>query len=58
MEDKKVDRRSLKTQRQIKEALCELLTIKELRHITIQEISDKADIHRVTFYKHYYILTA
>ena len=54
MEDKKVDRRSLKTQRQIKEALCELLTIKELRHITIQEISDKADIHRVTFYKHYY----
>lgn len=54
MEDKKVDRRSLKTQKQIKEALCVLLTKKALRHITIQELSDEADIHRVTFYKHYY----
>lgn len=26
---------------------------KGLRHITVQNISDKADIHRVTFYKHF-----
>ena len=54
MDEKKTDRRSLKTQKLIKEALAELLTEKELRQITVQEVSDKADIHRVTFYKHYY----
>ncbi|MCR4612032.1 MAG: TetR family transcriptional regulator C-terminal domain-containing protein [Lachnospiraceae bacterium] len=54
MPAKKKDKRAIKTQRQIKEALAELLTKKELRNITVQEISDKADVHRVTFYKHYY----
>jgi len=54
MDEKKTDRRSLKTQRLLKEALAELLTEKELRKITVQEVSDKADVHRVTFYKHYY----
>ena len=29
------------------------MTEKEIRHITVQDISDKADIHRVTFYKHF-----
>lgn len=53
MAEKKIDRRALKTQKQIKEALTELLTQKELRSITIQELCDKADIHRVTFYKHF-----
>ena len=54
MDEKKTDRRSLKTQRLLKEALAELLTEKELRQLTVQEVSDKADVHRVTFYKHYY----
>lgn len=54
MAEKKIDRRALKTQKQLKEALAELLAEKELRHITVQEVSDKADVHRVTFYKHYY----
>lgn len=53
MAEKKVDRRALKTQKQIKEALAKLLADKGLRHITVQEISDLADVHRVTFYKHY-----
>ena len=53
MDDKKVDRRALKTQRVLKESLAELLAKKELRHITVQELCDTADIHRVTFYKHY-----
>ena len=54
MEDKKTDRRSLKTQKLLKEALAEMLTEKELRKITVQEVSDRADVHRVTFYKHFY----
>ncbi|MBQ7203259.1 MAG: TetR/AcrR family transcriptional regulator [Eubacterium sp.] len=54
MAEKKVDRRTLKTQRAIKEALAELIAEKEIRHITVQELSDLADVHRVTFYKHYY----
>lgn len=54
MDDKKTDRRTLRTQKQLKESLAVLLTEKELRHITVQEVSDAADIHRVTFYKHYY----
>ena len=54
MDEKKTDRRTLKTQKQLKIALAELLAEKEIRHITIQELSDKADVHRVTFYKHYY----
>lgn len=53
MTEKKVDRRALRTQKQLKEALAELLAEKELRHITVQEVSDLADVHRVTFYKHY-----
>ena len=53
MDDKKTDRRTLKTRKAIFEGLAELLTEKELRNITVQELSDKVDIHRVTFYKHF-----
>ena len=53
MADKKTDRRTLKTRKAIFEGLAELLTEKELRNITVQELSDKVDIHRVTFYKHF-----
>lgn len=54
MSEKKIDRRALKTRKAVFEALAELLTEKELRKITVQELSDKADIHRVTLYKHFY----
>ena len=54
MEHNKPDRRSVKTQKCLKVALAELLQEKKLQHITVQEVSDKADVHRVTFYKHYY----
>ena len=53
MADNKTDRRTLKTRKAIFEALAELLCEKELRNITIQELSEKADIHRVTIYKHF-----
>ena len=53
METKKLDRRTLKTRKAIADALAELLTEKELQKVTVQEIADKADVNRVTFYKHY-----
>jgi hypothetical protein len=53
MAEKKTDRRTLKTKKALQEALSELLTEKQLQKITVQEIADKADVNRVTFYKHY-----
>ena len=53
MADKKTDRRTLRTRKAVFEALAELMAQKELRHITVQELADKADIHRVTLYKHF-----
>lgn len=54
MPDKKpVDRRTVKTKKMIRRALAELLQEKELRKITVQEIADKAEVSRFTFYKHY-----
>ena len=50
--EKKPDRRTLKTRKALRNGLAELLAEKELRKITVQEISDKADVNRVTFYKH------
>ena len=53
MSEKKTDRGTLKTRKAICAAFAELLYEKELHKITVQEISDKADVNRVTFYKHY-----
>jgi AcrR family transcriptional regulator len=53
MDSKKPDRRTLRTKKALCEALAQLLTTKELHRITVQEIADKADVNRVTFYKHY-----
>lgn len=47
------DRRIRRTKKALREALSELMMEKELRSITIQELSDKADVHRATFYAHY-----
>lgn len=49
----KIDRRIIKSQKAIKQSFLELLSKKKLDDITIQEISDKADINRRTFYLHY-----
>lgn len=48
------DRRVKKTKKALQYALAELMTHKELRKITVQELVDKADIHRATFYSHYH----
>lgn len=56
--EKKTDRRTLKTDKALRNALAELLSKKPLQKITVQEVSDKADVNRVTFYKHYYDIYA
>lgn len=49
----KVDRRILKTQEAIKNAVIELMAVKNFDDITIQDISDKANVSRGTIYLHY-----
>ncbi|WP_026693876.1 TetR/AcrR family transcriptional regulator [Peribacillus kribbensis] len=49
----KVDRRVQKSQEAIKKAFIELLSEKSFDHITIQDISDKANVGRRTIYDHY-----
>ena len=47
------DRRVRKTRRALQDALSELIGEKELHSITINELTERADIHRATFYAHY-----
>jgi AcrR family transcriptional regulator len=49
----KTDRRSLRTRKMLWEALIALIQEKDYAEITIQDIADKADVNRVTFYLHY-----
>jgi AcrR family transcriptional regulator len=49
----KVDRRIAKSQKAIKNALIELMSEKSLDDITIQDISDRANVSRGTIYLHY-----
>lgn len=49
----KDDRRVRKTKRSLRNGLAELMVNKELRSITVRELTDKVDIHRATFYAHY-----
>lgn len=47
------DRRTRKTSKAIQEALFSLMTEKQYHKITIQDIIDRADVGRATFYSHY-----
>jgi AcrR family transcriptional regulator len=49
----KIDRRILKTKRQLRQGLTELLEEKSVKDITVRELSDLVDINRGTFYLHY-----
>ena len=53
MAEQKQSRKALRTQRLIRTILAELLESKELKDITVQEIAEKADISRTTFYNYY-----
>ena len=50
---KKEDRRTAMTKRMLKEALTEMLKEKDIYHISIRELCERADINRTTFYKYY-----
>ena len=49
----RVDRRIIKSQQAIKTALIGLMSEKHFDDITIQDISDRADVSRKTIYLHY-----
>ncbi|QHZ47119.1 TetR/AcrR family transcriptional regulator [Bacillus sp. NSP9.1] len=48
-----VDRRIKRTSKCLRDAFIQLLKEKDVHSITIQEIADKADLTRATFYLHY-----
>lgn len=47
------DRRVKKTKQALIDALCSIMLEKEIHKITIKELTDRADMHRATFYVHY-----
>jgi len=53
MEKKKLDRRVRRTRRRLRDALIKLILANGYDNITIQEITDAADLSRATFYLHY-----
>ena len=53
MENKKIDRRVLRTRRALHAALMVLILEKRYDKITVQNIIDKADVGRSTFYAHF-----
>jgi len=50
---KKVDRRTQRTKHQLGRALVELVEEKRFDDITVQEVIDRADVGRSTFYTHF-----
>ena len=48
------DRRVRKTRQLLREALMELTLERGYDHVTIQDILDRADVGRSTFYAHYH----
>ncbi len=53
MEKNKIDRRVQKTKKYLTEALIDLILEKGYEKVTIQNIIDKANVGRSTFYSHY-----
>lgn len=49
----KVDRRVRRTRRKLRQALIDLIIEQGYDNITIQKITDRADLSRATFYLHY-----
>src|SRR5258708_21010383 len=50
---KKSDRRPQRTRRQLSRALIDLITEKRFDDITVQNVIDRADVGRSTFYSHF-----
>lgn len=52
-EEKRVDPRIKRTRKLLNQAFLELLNEKGFQSITIQDITDRAEVNRATFYAHY-----
>lgn len=52
--EKKLDRRVIRTRRMLHDALIELIRERGYDAITIQDITERADLRRATFYLHYH----
>ena len=50
---KTIDRRVLRTKKNIRQAFLQLLSEKPLTQLTVKELSEQADINRKTFYMYY-----
>lgn len=53
MENRKEDRRVVKTKNALYEGLCVLLKEKDIKEITVRELTDMVDLNRATFYLHF-----
>lgn len=53
MEEKKTDRRVLRTRQRIKETFAQLMEEKGFEAMTVRDLTERADINRGTFYLHY-----
>ena len=51
--EKKVDRRVIKTRRQLKKGLAALMKEKSVNQIAVKELVEEVDINRSTFYLHF-----
>lgn len=53
MKSKIEDRRVRKTKRLLKESFIELMSEKQIKDITVKDLTERADLNRGTFYLHY-----
>src|SRR5262249_61932845 len=53
VDSEREDRRVRRTRRALQEALRELMLQKAYDHITVQDVLDRADVGRATFYAHF-----
>ena len=51
--ERKTDLRVIKTRKAIKDTFKEMIMEKDASEITVKELTDRAMIHRKTFYLHY-----
>ncbi len=51
--ERKLDRRIRRSRKRLSQAMLDLVVEKEYETITIQDITDRADLNRATFYLHY-----
>jgi AcrR family transcriptional regulator len=51
--EEKIDRRKQRTRRMLRDALLALIVEKGYDDLSVQDITEKADLRRATFYLHY-----